>query len=107
MCIFLQTALISATDKTGLASFASGLRALNPSMRIIASGGTAQSLGVPYTPLHEYTGFPECFNGRVKTLHPKIMGGILYRRGIDDKEASELGTLPIDLIVCNLYDFEK
>ncbi len=107
MHIAIQTALISVTDKTGLAPLVSELRAINPSLRIIASGGTAQSLGIEYTPLHEYTGFSECFDGRVKTLHPKVMGGILYKRGAHDKEANELGIEPIDLIVCNLYNFEK
>jgi phosphoribosylaminoimidazolecarboxamide formyltransferase/IMP cyclohydrolase len=105
--LHLQTAIISVTDKIGLEPFVKQLRANNPSLRIIASGGTGKALGVPYTPLHEYTGSPECFGGRVKTLHPKIMGGILYRRGVDDAEAKQMGIEPIDLVVCNLYDFEK
>lgn len=103
----IQTALISVTDKTGLVEFTEQLRAINPSLRLIASGGTAAALKVSYTPLHEYTEFPECFSGRVKTLHPKIMGGILQRRGTDDKEALALKIAPIDLVVCNLYDFAK
>jgi phosphoribosylaminoimidazolecarboxamide formyltransferase/IMP cyclohydrolase len=105
--LHIQTAIISVTDNTGLESFVKQLRTVNPNLRIIASGGTGKALGVPYTPLQEYTGFPECFVGRVKTLHPKIMGGILYRRGVDDAEAKEMGIEPIDLVVCNLYDFEK
>lgn len=106
--IVIGTALISVTEKSGLQTFVEGLRKLNPNLKLIASGGTAKQLekwGVSYTPLSHYTGFPECLGGRVKTLHPKIAGGILLRRGIDDNEARELGISPIDLVVCNLYDF--
>lgn len=106
----IHRALISVTDKAGLADFARELQELIPSIEIIASGGTASTLeqnNITYTPLNEYTGFPECFGGRVKTLHPFIAGGILMRRGIDDDEAQKMGIGPIDLIVCNLYDFAK
>jgi len=106
----IKTALFSVTNKSGLKAFAQGLRDINLSLEIIASGGTAKTLqegNIPFIPLHEYTGFPECFNGRVKTLHPMVPGGILLRRGKDDEEASKLGIKPIDLVVCNLYDFEE
>lgn len=104
----IQTALFSVTDKGGLTAFAHGLLACRPSLTIIASGGTANMLekeGIPYKPLEEYTGFPECFGGRVKTLHPKVMGGILMRGGRDGAEAQKLHISPIELVVCNLYDF--
>ena len=106
----INTVLISVTDKTGLEQLVQGLKAINPSLTIIASGGTAQALEAysqPYIPLHDYTGFSECFGGRVKTLHPKVMGGILYRRGRDEEEALRLGIQGIDLVICNLYNFEK
>ncbi|MFQ5728741.1 MAG: bifunctional phosphoribosylaminoimidazolecarboxamide formyltransferase/IMP cyclohydrolase [Waddliaceae bacterium] len=106
----IKTALFTVTNKTGVNGFARSLREVNPSCEIIASGGTAQTLAentIPFTPLSEYTGFPECFDGRVKTLHPKIAGGILMRRGVDDAMANELGIQPIDLVVCNLYDFAQ
>lgn len=106
----IRTALISVTNKMSLQRFVQELRQLVPSLKIIASGGTAQALEsykTPYTALHQHTGFSECFGGRVKTLHPKVMGGILYRREIDDDEANKLGIEGIDLVVCNLYDFEK
>ena len=86
----MKCALFSVTDKTGLDAFAKGLLALFPKLEIIASGGTADALQkakIPFIPLSQKTGFPECFGGRVKTLHPKIFGGILYRRGVDDAEA--------------------
>jgi phosphoribosylaminoimidazolecarboxamide formyltransferase/IMP cyclohydrolase len=106
----VHTALISVTNKTGLAPFVQALRARIPTLKIIASGGTAQALdscGTSYTPLQDHTGFPECFGGRVKTLHPKVMGGILYRRDADKDEAKTLAIDGIDLVVCNLYDFES
>ena len=106
----VRTALISVTDKSGLGPFLKGLKEIVPSLKCIASGGTAQALnsyGVPYTALHQYTGFAECFDGRVKTLHPKVMGGILLRRDVDGDEAERLGIEGIDLVICNLYDFEK
>lgn len=106
----IQTALVSVTDKTNLDTFLHGLRKINPSIRLIASGGTAQHLSrfqIPYIALSDYTQSAECFGGRVKTLHPKIMGGILYRRGVDEREAEKLGIEPIDLVICNLYDFES
>ncbi len=106
----MKRALFSVTDKSGLDVFAKKLLELFPTLEILASGGTAKFLeerGISHTPIEKETQFPECFGGRVKTLHPKIMGGILYRRGIDDEEAGKLGIKPIDLVVCNLYRFEK
>ncbi len=105
----IQTALFSVTDKTGLRELAQNLLKLNPRIKIIASGGTAKTLadhGIPYTPLHKYTNFPACFGDRVKTLHPRIMGGILFRRNLDEKESKQLDIPSIDLVVCNLYDFK-
>lgn len=104
----IKTVLISVTDKTALIPFVDGLKKINPSIKMIASGGTfaaLQEAGLSPQELSEYTGFPECFNGRVKTLHPKIAGGILFRRGVDDQEAKTLEIDPIDMVVCNLYDF--
>ncbi|HSX04208.1 MAG TPA: bifunctional phosphoribosylaminoimidazolecarboxamide formyltransferase/IMP cyclohydrolase [Rhabdochlamydiaceae bacterium] len=106
----IQTVLVSVTDKTHLSFFLKGLLAINPSINLIASGGTAEELKkfeIPFTLLSDYTKSPECFGGRVKTLHPKIMGGILYRRGVHEEEAKKLGIEGIDLVICNLYDFEK
>lgn len=106
----IHTALLSVTNKMHLEDFAKNLREINCQMKFIASGGTASALshaGISYTSLSQYTGFPECFAGRVKTLHPKIAGGILWRRDTDQQEARQLEIDPIDLVICNLYDFEK
>lgn len=103
-------ALISVTDKSGLADFAGGLAGLG--VEIISTGGTARLLkdgGVPVVDVSAYTGSPEILGGRVKTLHPKVHGGILYRR--DDAEhvrqVNEMGIPPIDMVVVNLYQFSK
>ena len=106
----IQRALISVSDKTGLARFARELVALG--VEIISTGGTAKLLqkeGVPSTEISAYTGFPEMLDGRVKTLHPKVHGGLLYVRDNPDHaaQAAEHGILPIDLVVVNLYPFEK
>ncbi|MGD2169842.1 MAG: bifunctional phosphoribosylaminoimidazolecarboxamide formyltransferase/IMP cyclohydrolase [Chlamydiota bacterium] len=104
----INTALVSVTDKTNIAILLKGLAALNPQLKIIASGGTSSHLtkeGISHTFLKDFTGFPECFSGRVKTLHPKIAGGILFRKNKDESQAKEVGIEPIDLVVCNLYDF--
>ena len=106
----IKRMLISVTDKTGLTEFVQKLKKIIPELEIIASGVTAKELekeNLPYTPLKDFTGFPECFDGRVKTLHPKIAGGLLMRRGKDDKEAKSLNIQPIDMVICNLYDFKK
>ena len=104
----IQRALISVSDKGGIADFARELHALG--IEILSTGGTASLLaeaGVPVTEVSDYTGFPEMMAGRVKTLHPKIHGGILARRGTDEAvmEANDIG--PIDMVVVNLYPFEQ
>jgi phosphoribosylaminoimidazolecarboxamide formyltransferase/IMP cyclohydrolase len=100
-------ALISVSDKTGVVDFARHLHANG--VEILSTGGTARLLsdeGIPVTEVSEHTGFPEMMDGRVKTLHPKIHGGILGRRGIDDEVMKEHDIPPIDLVVVNLYPFE-
>ena len=103
----IRRALISVSDKTGLADFA---RALSErGVEILSTGGTARLLtdsGVPVVEVADYTGFPEMMAGRVKTLHPRIHGGILGRRGEDDRVMHENEIKPIDLVVVNLYPFE-
>lgn len=102
----MKGVVLSVTNKTGLVEFARSLLELYPDVTLYASGGTAKALGdIPYVPIQDLTQFPECFGGRVKTLHPKVMGGILYKRGIDDGEAVGLGIPQIDMVVCNLYNF--
>jgi phosphoribosylaminoimidazolecarboxamide formyltransferase / IMP cyclohydrolase len=104
----VQTALISVSDKRGVAQFATELTTLG--VEILSTGGTAKLLrgaGVSVTDVAEYTGSPEMMEGRVKTLHPKIHGGILGRRGRDDRVMTEHGIKPIDLVVVNLYPFEQ
>lgn len=105
----IQRALISVSDKTGLVEFARGLAAKK--IEILSTGGTAKALRyakIPVTDVSAYTGFPEIMGGRVKTLHPKIAGGLLARR--DDKDdmaqAKKQGIGMIDLVVVNLYPFE-
>jgi len=104
----IRTALISVSDKTGLLGFASALT--KRGVTILSSGGTAKALaaeGIPVTTVEDYTGSPEVMDGRVKTLHPRVHGGILSRSGTDDKDLERLGAKPIDLVVVNLYPFEK
>jgi phosphoribosylaminoimidazolecarboxamide formyltransferase/IMP cyclohydrolase len=106
----VQRALLSVSDKQGLLEFARGLREFD--IEILASGGTAKLLaqhGVPVTEVSAYTGFPEILDGRVKTLHPKIHGGILARRDLDaHRRAMRAHDIPpIDLVVVNLYPFEQ
>ncbi|NOX92566.1 MAG: bifunctional phosphoribosylaminoimidazolecarboxamide formyltransferase/IMP cyclohydrolase [Gammaproteobacteria bacterium] len=103
----IKRALISVSDKTGIVDFARTLRELG--VEILSTGGTAKLLadnGVDVTEVSDYTGFPEMMGGRVKTLHPKIHGGLLGRRGIDDAVMADNGIAPIDLVVVNLYPFE-
>ena len=103
----VKRALVSVSDKTGLVDFCRGLNELG--VEIISTGGTARQLvdaGVTVVEVSDYTGFPEIMGGRVKTLHPKIHGGILGRRGVDDVIMQQQGIEPIDLIVVNLYPFE-
>ena len=106
----ISRALISVSDKTGLESLAKGLH--ENDVEILSTGGTAKfiaDLGIPVVEVSDFTGFPELFGGRVKTLHPKVHGGLLHRR--DSKEhveqANENDILPIDLVVVNLYPFEE
>ena len=107
----IARALISLSDKTGLLPFAQALTQ-EMGVEILSTGGTAKALreaGVPVTEVADYTGFPEVFSGRVKTLHPRIHGGLLHLR--DDAEhqrqAREHGIEPIDLLVVNLYPFKE
>jgi len=104
----VRRALVSVHDKTGVLEFCRGLSRLG--VAILSTGGTATLLrdgGVPVLDVAEYTGFPEIMDGRVKTLHPKIHGGLLGRRGQDDAVMRTLGIEPIDLLVVNLYPFEQ
>jgi len=104
----VKTALLSVSDKTGLADFARGLAAQGISL--LSTGGTAKHLrdsGLTVVDVSDYTGFPEIMNGRVKTLHPKIHGGLLARHGIDDAVLAEHGINTIELVVVNLYPFKN
>jgi phosphoribosylaminoimidazolecarboxamide formyltransferase / IMP cyclohydrolase len=106
----VQRALISVFDKTGIVEFAKRLAALH--IEILSTGGTAKLLrdsGVPVRDVSDFTGWPEMLGGRVKTLHPKVHGGLLFRRGHaeDQKQAAEHGIAPIDLVVVNLYPFAE
>lgn len=103
----IERALISVSDKTGVLELAQALHARN--VEILSTGGTAKLLAdnsVPVIEVSEHTGFPEMMAGRVKTLHPKIHGGLLGRRGIDDAVMAEHNIPCIDLVVVNLYPFE-
>ena len=103
----IKRALISVSDKTGVLEFAKALAAKD--VEILSTGGTAKLLmenDVPVKEVSSYTGFPEMMDGRIKTLHPKIHGGILARRGKDDEVMAEHGIQGIDLLVVNLYPFE-
>ncbi len=106
----IQRALISVSDKTGLAAFAQTLA--RAGVEIISTGGTAKILrdaGLAVKDISEHTGFPEMLDGRVKTLHPKVHGGLLFIRGNEAHEAAakQHGLAPIDLVVVNLYPFEQ
>jgi len=101
-------ALISVSDKSGVVDFCRELSQLG--IEILSTGGTAKTLAehnIPATEVSDYTGFPEMMDGRVKTLHPKVHGGILGRRGIDDAVMAANGIKPIDMVVVNLYPFEQ
>jgi phosphoribosylaminoimidazolecarboxamide formyltransferase/IMP cyclohydrolase len=105
----VQRALISVFDKTGIVDFSRRLAALK--IEILSTGGTAKLLrenGIAVRDVSDFTGWPEMLGGRVKTLHPKVHGGLLFRRGHadDQKQAAEQGIAPIDLVVVNLYPFE-
>ena len=105
----ITRALISVSNKKGIASFARALE--KQGVDIISTGGTAELLrkeGVPVREISSFTDFPEVLEGRVKTLHPRVHGGLLYKRGnaLHEKQAKECGFQPIDLVVVNLYPFE-
>ncbi|MCG5541999.1 MULTISPECIES: bifunctional phosphoribosylaminoimidazolecarboxamide formyltransferase/IMP cyclohydrolase [unclassified Halorhodospira] len=104
----LRRALISVSDKSGVEGFARALH--EQGVEILSTGGTARLLGEAGIPVREVsaeTGFPEIMDGRVKTLHPRIHGGLLGRRGTDDAVMDEHGIGPIDLLCVNLYPFEQ
>ncbi len=105
----IQRAIISLSDKSGIQEFAKELQAFN--VEILSTGGTAKVLresGLKITDISEYTGFPEMLDGRGKTLHPKVHGGLLGIRGNPEhvKKMNEHGIQPIDMVVINLYPFE-
>ncbi len=102
-----KTALLSVSDKSGIVSFGKFLK--KKKIKIISTGGTAKILknaGVPVVSVSSITGFPEIFDGRVKSMHPKIAGGILGQRDVHKKEAKTNKIRWVDLVVCNLYPFE-
>ncbi len=106
----ISRALISLTDKSGIEEFATALADLG--IELLSTGGTAAKLraaGLAVTDVAEFTGFPEMLDGRVKTLHPRVHGGILHQRGNPEhrRQCAAHGLLPIDLVVVNLYAFEK
>ena len=110
VCILysMKWALLSVWDKSGIVELAQAL--VKNKYSILSSGGTGRTLaeaGVPFTEVSSYTGFPEMMDGRVKTLHPKVHGGLLGRRQIDDAVMVKYGINRIDLLVVNLYPFEK
>lgn len=103
----VRRALISVSDKTGIVDFARQLSGLG--IELLSTGGTFRLLKenqVAVTEVSDYTGFPEMMDGRVKTLHPKIHGGILGRRGVDDAVMAQHDIAPIDMVVVNLYPFQ-
>ena len=106
----ITRALISLTDKSGIEGFATELANLD--IELLSTGGTAKKLrgaGLTVMDVSEFTGFPEMLDGRVKTLHPKVHGGILNQRENEDhrKQCAEHGLQDIDLIAVNLYEFQK
>jgi len=104
----IECALISVSDKTGIVRFAQQLA--RKGVEILSTGGTSSLLKenqIPVTDVSDHTGFPEMMGGRIKTLHPLIHGGLLGRRGIDDRTMKEHGIAPIDLVVVNLYPFRQ
>jgi len=106
----IQRALLSVSDKSGLIDFAKGLD--KHGIELLSTGGTAKALrdaGLPVIDVSDFTGAPELFEGRVKTLHPKVHGGLLYKRDNDEhlQQAKDHDIAPIDLVVVNLYPFEE
>ena len=105
-----ERALISLTDKSGIEDFARALS--TEGIEILSTGGTASKIrdaGIAVVDVAEFTGFPEMFDGRVKTLHPKVHGGILHQRANSEhlEQCSQYGIKPIDIVAVNLYAFEK
>ena len=106
----IKRAIVSVSDKTGIVDFAKTLADFD--IEILSTGGTARNLkeaGIPVTEVSDYTGFPEILDGRVKTLHPKIHGGLLARRDNPEhmEQLKKHGIEPIDMVVVNLYPFEN
>src|SRR5512139_3056833 len=104
----LRTALLSVSDKTGLIDFARGLVDLD--VKLLSTGGTYRALvdaKIPVQTVEAYTGSPEVMDGRVKTLHPRVHGGLLARAGRDEADLERLGAEFIDLVAVSLYPFEK
>src|SRR5882757_9592776 len=106
----IQRAILSVTDKSGLVEFARKLAAAG--IELVSTGGTAKLLrdsGIAVKDISDLTGFPEMLDGRVKTLHPKVHGGILHRRSEPSHRSAvaEHGIQPIDMVVVKLYAFEK
>ncbi len=106
----IQRALISVTDKSGVAAFAGELSAMG--VEILSTGGTSRAMraeGVSVVDVADFTGFPEMLDGRVKTLHPKVHAGILFRRDVKDHtdQMARHHLAPIDLVCVNLYAFEE
>ncbi len=104
----IKRALVSVSDKSGVVELCQGLQEIG--IDILSTGGTAKLLAdnnIKVTEISEHTGFPEMMDGRVKTLHPKVHGGLLGRRGVDNEIMEENGIAPIDLVVVNLYPFEE
>jgi phosphoribosylaminoimidazolecarboxamide formyltransferase / IMP cyclohydrolase len=106
----IRRALVSVYDKTGIAELAAALHAAG--VQIVSTGTTAATIaaaGVPVTAVEDVTGFPECLDGRVKTLHPALHAGLLADLSKDSHRAqlADLGVEPFDLLVSNLYPFEQ
>src|SRR3954454_18633787 len=108
--VTVRRALVSVYDKSGLEELVQGLH--SAVVALVSTGGSAaliEGLGLPVTRVEELTGFPECLDGRVKTLHPKVHPGILADRRLDShvQQLAELGIEPFDLVVSNLYPFRQ
>ncbi|MET0965347.1 MAG: bifunctional phosphoribosylaminoimidazolecarboxamide formyltransferase/IMP cyclohydrolase, partial [Nakamurella sp.] len=106
----IRRALLSVSDKTGLVELAAALHAAG--VALVSTGGSAKAIsevGIPVTPVEEVTGFPECLDGRVKTLHPSIHGGLLADTRLPShvREIADLGIAPFELVVVNLYPFRE
>ncbi len=104
----IRRALLSVSDKSGILDLARTLH--QQGVELLSTGGTAKMIaedGIPVTEIAQYTGFPEMMDGRVKTLHPRVHGGLLGRSGTDDEVMAEHEILPIDLVVINLYPFQQ